>query len=232
MMDRRQFFVSLSGLLLGIPLLSATEADVYVVRKGDTLSKIARRYDTTVQEIRQLNGIKGDLIQVGQRLRIPPAAAVLAPVRAVNRTIRLDLKKWKYIVAHHSATAVGSARSFDRSNRQHGMKNGLAYHFVIGNGRGSPDGLIEVGSRWRQQLHGGHVSKWEFNNHGIGICLVGNFENTRPTAKQMDSLHKLITFLGGNLLNNRYQFYVHREINPTLCPGKLFPTARMHEIYG
>ncbi|MBO7317487.1 MAG: LysM peptidoglycan-binding domain-containing protein [Bacteroidales bacterium] len=41
------------------------------VRKGETLSTIARKYGTTVQKLKKANNIQGDNIQVGQRLSIP-----------------------------------------------------------------------------------------------------------------------------------------------------------------
>lgn len=40
------------------------------VRQGDTLSQIAARNGTTVKKLRQLNGIKGNLINVGQKIRV------------------------------------------------------------------------------------------------------------------------------------------------------------------
>lgn len=40
------------------------------IRQGDTLSEIARRHGTTVKKLRQLNGIKGNLINVGKKIRV------------------------------------------------------------------------------------------------------------------------------------------------------------------
>ena len=40
------------------------------VKSGDTLSDIARRNGTTVKKLRQMNGIKGDMIRPGQKLRV------------------------------------------------------------------------------------------------------------------------------------------------------------------
>lgn len=40
------------------------------IRKGDTLSDIARRNGTTVQKLRKLNGIKGSLINQGKKIRV------------------------------------------------------------------------------------------------------------------------------------------------------------------
>jgi membrane-bound lytic murein transglycosylase D len=45
-------------------------AKVHVVRRGESLSVIARRYGTTVSALRALNGMTGDGIRAGQRLRV------------------------------------------------------------------------------------------------------------------------------------------------------------------
>ncbi|MBE3598130.1 MAG: cell wall hydrolase [Limnochordaceae bacterium] len=48
---------------------------IYVIQKGDTLFSIARRFDTTVDVIRTLNGLDDpDRIAVGQPLVVPDAA--------------------------------------------------------------------------------------------------------------------------------------------------------------
>jgi FOG: LysM repeat len=49
------------------PGLSPT---IYVVRKGDTLSKIASRYGVSVSAIKKYNGV-GDMIHIGQKIKIP-----------------------------------------------------------------------------------------------------------------------------------------------------------------
>ncbi len=45
------------------------------VVRGDTLSELSLRYRVSVQDLRRLNAIKGDLIRIGQVLRVPPAGA-------------------------------------------------------------------------------------------------------------------------------------------------------------
>lgn len=105
-------------------------------------------------------------------------------------------RPWRWVVVHHSATDSGSAEEFDRSHRQRGWDE-LGYDFVITNGRGGPDGQVQVGSRWLKQKHGAHCKTPDnrYNDYGIGICLVGNFENSRPTAAQIASLCALTDFL-------------------------------------
>jgi len=43
----------------------------YVIKRGDTLSGIAVKHRTTVADIRRLNGIKNNSIQVGQKIKLP-----------------------------------------------------------------------------------------------------------------------------------------------------------------
>lgn len=43
---------------------------IYVVRPGDSLSKIARQNGTTPKALKTVNGLKNDVIRVGQKLRI------------------------------------------------------------------------------------------------------------------------------------------------------------------
>lgn len=43
----------------------------HVIRRGDTLSGIAGRYNTSMQRIRSVNGLRSDTVRLGQTLRIP-----------------------------------------------------------------------------------------------------------------------------------------------------------------
>lgn len=136
------------------------------------------------------------------------------------------IRPWRTIVLHHSGTDWGNAERFDRYhlNVKH-MENGLAYHFVIGNGSDSGDGKIEVGRRWVDQLQGGHCDRDEINELGIGICLVGDFTKTSPTPAQLDSLIKLLRELQADFDIPTDRIFGHTEINrkPTVCPGPRFP---------
>jgi LysM repeat protein len=65
------------------PVATAADANVYVVKSGDTLSRIATSHKTTVKELKSLNGLTTDRINVGQKLKLPlPAAPAPAPVTA------------------------------------------------------------------------------------------------------------------------------------------------------
>ncbi|HOK79553.1 MAG TPA: LysM peptidoglycan-binding domain-containing protein [bacterium] len=49
----------------------SAEKAYYVVKKGDTLSSIAKKYSTTKQKIKEANKMKTDSVKIGQKLLIP-----------------------------------------------------------------------------------------------------------------------------------------------------------------
>lgn len=216
---------------------TASIGNSYTVKRGDTLSSIARAQGITVSDLKRANDLSGDLIRVGQKLLVPGAKAaedLLAHVRATNTRIDVRASNWKRIVVHHSAIKYGNAEIYHRAHRKRGMKNGLAYHFVIGNGIDSGDGEIEVGPRWTQQLLGGHVKSHQINLSAIGICLVGNFQATHPTRRQLTAFTQLMDWLRNEVVPEAKQFAGHRDLRgeQTICPGKNFPLAAMHARYG
>lgn len=140
-------------------------------------------------------------------------------------------RRWQFIVVHNSGTRQGNAAAFDYYHRHvRRMQNGLAYHFVIGNGTSTGNGQIEVGDRWRRQINGGHVHSDYLNNIALGICLVGDFNRDQPTRAQLDCAEELIRYLRqrcGKIDNHYAVVKPHREVNPprwaTDCPGDVFP---------
>jgi LysM repeat protein len=63
---------------------AAPAATIHVVKPGETLTRIAARYGTTVKELRQYNNLKTDRILVDQKLKIPPAPAKAAAPTGTN----------------------------------------------------------------------------------------------------------------------------------------------------
>jgi hypothetical protein len=153
------------------------------------------------------------------------------PVIEAIRRAPVKRGRWQYIVVHNSGTRQGNAKIFDYYHRHtRGMPNGLAYHFVIGNGTSSGNGEIEIGDRWRRQVNGGHVHSDYLNNIAIGICLVGDFNREQPTRQQLESLDELIRYLRDRVGRHEGKVCIvksHRAINPpqwpTDCPGDRFP---------
>jgi len=145
-------------------------------------------------------------------------------------------RKWSAVVIHHSGTKNGNAAIFDRWHKQGNHWDGVGYDFVIGNGTNSADGQVEVTYRWRDQQTGAHCkvagSNWA-NEKAVGICLVGNFNQTLPTSRQMQSLLKLVRFLQKRYGIPKGRIYGHNTTpgaKATDCPGKRFPMAKLKTL--
>lgn len=137
-------------------------------------------------------------------------------------------RDWQSIVIHHTASETGSVESIHETHTRRKDKAGnpwlgIGYHFVIGNGRGMNDGEIEPTFRWREQMHGAHAGNDEHNQHGIGIVLVGNFENHPPSEAQMAAVKRLVATLKASYGISSSDVIGHGDIKATACPGKYFP---------
>ena len=221
------------GKKLKIPSSTIREVE-YTVKKGESLGLIAKRFGVSPNDLALINKIsRPDLIRVGQKLTIPlkgnrrPVAPKLLDSATLSRldSIRPSSGKWKRIIIHHSATPIDDAVNMHKVHLARGMKNGLAYHFVISNGsRKARDGEIYISNRWKGQLDGGHVKKHSANQTSIGICLIGNFEIRPPTSKQLSALEGLCEYLIKKCKLRATDVTTHTIFHPkhTVCPGKHF----------
>jgi hypothetical protein len=167
----------------------------------------------------------------------PPVAAPVSPEEQVGwapPAMVEDLFRWEGIIIHHSAVPdQGSAADLDRFHKGRGF-DGLGYDFVICNGRGAPDGRIDVGWRWTQQREGAHCrvepgdnNYW--NEHTIGIVLVGDFEVSQPTPAQYESLARLVRFLQDRYHIPADRIMRHCDIKDTKCPGRFFSMQELQK---
>ena len=103
---------------------------------------------------------------------------------------------------------------------------------MVGNGTLSGDGVVEPGYRWHRQAVGAHArapvgdprrSSNFWNEHSIGICLVGDFRKGPPSQRQMAALTRLIRALQAKYGIPDERVQPHRNVTRTLCPGPQFP---------
>ena len=90
---------------------------------------------------------------------------------------------------------------------------GIGYHFVV-----RKDGTIERG-RPRDTM-GAHAQG--SNYRSIGINIVGDFENFKPTQEQIESTAQLVAELSSiyGLTPTAETVVGHRDLMSTDCPGK------------
>jgi hypothetical protein len=133
--------------------------------------------------------------------------------------------RWQCIVIHHSANDRSTPQSMtDWHVRGRGW-DALGYHFVIGNGVGYGDGRVFVGDRWPRQMHGAHCKTPgnHYNEHGIGICLIGDLDDHPPSPRQMQALARLLSFLCQKTGIPPGKIYTHGGVTrKTACPGRRF----------
>lgn len=110
---------------------------IYEVMSGDTLWIISQLFGTTIANLRQLNGITGDMIYVGQKMIIKDAAASknsFAAYTTAGATIRtapgFDAGILGYLGASAPVTVTGKVDGWYRVDTSKG--SGYIYYTVIG----------------------------------------------------------------------------------------------------
>ncbi|MEZ5326733.1 MAG: peptidoglycan recognition family protein [Verrucomicrobiales bacterium] len=135
-----------------------------------------------------------------------------------------ERRRWDGIVLHQSSTRGGNGAMLALYHDQVlGLGDGLAYHFVIGNGIYSSAGLIEVGERWSIQAPAGSPASDSPDPRSISICLIGDFSDEPPKPEQLDALDELIHYLRAKLGNIELRSHHRSNDGMTSCPGRYFP---------
>ena len=82
------------GIQQNIPLPKPEPGIIeYTVVSGDTLWSLARRFGTTVDAIKRQNGLTGDLLQIGQKLKIPTSQNAVSSYTIVSGDTLWSLAK-------------------------------------------------------------------------------------------------------------------------------------------
>ncbi|HVF20626.1 MAG TPA: LysM peptidoglycan-binding domain-containing protein, partial [Mycobacteriales bacterium] len=78
------------AVALALGLTASASAGVIRVRRGDTLSELARKHGTTVAALRELNRLGGNnLIVEGRTLRVSRVPVVARPARPPSRWVEV-----------------------------------------------------------------------------------------------------------------------------------------------
>lgn len=84
-----------SGVLLAaLAWPAAASGAAHVVKPGDSLWSISTQYGTTVERLKQMNGLKSDMLLDGQTLQVP------APSHLNEVTVQAGDTMWKIAVRH------------------------------------------------------------------------------------------------------------------------------------
>jgi hypothetical protein len=136
------------------------------------------------------------------------------------------------IVIHHSLTPDGEALSWQAIRRYHIGIHGwgdIGYHYGIE----MVNGRYEILTGRMPDSRGAHTLG--HNHDSIGICLVGNFDETEVPSDQWDLAVRFVQALvTAHTIAPKY-IYGHRELDKNrACPGKYFDMEKFRKdvIYG
>jgi LysM repeat protein len=68
---KKQMVSIAAAAMLSSAFAAQASADTHVVKKGDTLYHLAIKYNTSVKEIMNLNGLHSDFLSINQKLQVP-----------------------------------------------------------------------------------------------------------------------------------------------------------------
>jgi hypothetical protein len=172
-------------------------------------------------------------LQGTQALLLAPAKPGLSIVRrpewrampaVTTRMTRLK-GAWSRITLHHSAESHSNGRAgtleeskevvrliqkFHMDDPEHRWGD-IGYHFLID----SAGRIFEGRELGWQGAHAGGVN----NNQNLGVCLLGDFREARPTDAALKSLGLLLDDLMSEYRIPKSRVYPHKQFATTECPG-------------
>jgi N-acetylmuramoyl-L-alanine amidase len=133
---------------------------------------------------------------------------------------------WRRITVHHSAEpnpppldgSVSESAAAVRSIQKAHMEGkdthygDIGYHFLI-----DPFGRVFQG---REMMWRGAHAHGDNNIQNIGVCLIGNFEEERPTKAALDALRRMLDQLRKQYNIPRSAVVGHSDLWNTECPGR------------
>ncbi|MGC8624215.1 MAG: hypothetical protein ACP5I8_03560 [Phycisphaerae bacterium] len=133
----------------------------------------------------------------------------------IRPAVGLQNGRWNYIIVYQSGKLSGNAAAISEGKDIGGlikplnagnMTQGAEFHFVVdntNNGIGNPDGYVQQGLAWREQLSTAPYFSWPYliphhqiaYANAVGVCLVGDINRTNYSSSQVHSLLALVRTL-------------------------------------
>ena len=145
----------------------------YTVKSGDTLSKLAVDYNTTISAIKKANSLTSDNLRIGQKLQIPQSVWTIVIRRSDNRLVLYTNNNLFKIYKIYPGSAIGDAcvgtfKIFSKQKDPVWRVDGQTYQ------PGSPGNII--GPRW-MSLKGTGA-----NANAAGTAIHGTNRSGEPDS--------------------------------------------------
>ncbi len=218
----------------------------YTVKRGDTLSSISRRSGLSVATIININDLESNIIYPGTVLVLPgvgfmgkdplhipddndvAALGQYHDYRIVRRrywtkqSVRSNHRAMgsvNRITIHHTGEhgdiaklpdldVVKRIENYHRNERKWAA---IGYHYLVGR-----DGKIYEGRPAKYQ--GAHTRSNNRNN--LGISMIGDFNKRKPGGVQLAALESILNDMRSKYGVSRRKVFGHRDLSPSVCPGK------------
>ena len=169
------------------------------VQRGDTLSRIARIYKSSVKQIQRLNNLNSrSLIRIGQKLKVPPSKGYV-PSKKRRRSTSSSYKTYK---VRKGDTLSGIAQKFKVSQRTLRRLNKLSTRSVL-----------KIGQRLRVSKASKKVKRslaktsksnryqYHFVKQGESLYVIAKkYSTTVSRLKKLNSLSRNIIKVGQSLI--------------------------------
>ena len=219
----------------------------HIVQAGDTLSALSRRSGISVNSIIQVNNLQSHIIKPGQvivlpgisNLQVDPLQRQLIDEPEIDSFLRGDYRivrrsSWtkqsvrknnrpmgsvNRITIHHTGEhgniaklpdleVVKRIENYHRNERRWAA---IGYHYLVGR-----DGKVYEGRP--AHFQGAHTRGNNRNN--LGISMIGDFNKHEAGQRQLAALASLIDDMRGKYGVKRSRVFGHRDLSPSICPGK------------
>ncbi|MCC7204328.1 MAG: N-acetylmuramoyl-L-alanine amidase [Phycisphaeraceae bacterium] len=155
------------------------------------------------------SGLGLPVLSRSQWTRTGPIMNRLNAMDGVNR-ITVHHEGWTPVWFTSQGETANRIESIRRAHVGKGWAD-VGYHYII-----DRSGRIWQGRDVRYQ--GAHVQ--ENNENNVGVMLLGNFEQQKPSSAQMVTVVDVLRALMRQYKVPIKRVYTHRELKPTICPGK------------
>ncbi|PZX05928.1 peptidoglycan endopeptidase LytE [Psychrobacillus insolitus] len=172
---------------------STTSAtSTYKVKSGDSLSRIASNYGTTVATLQQLNGISGHLIYVGQTLKVTGTASTNTEATTKSETSPTDSYT---VVSGDSLSRIASKKGTTVSKLQ--QLNGISGHLIyVGQtlkvtGNTTAPTKVESSPTGSYKIVGGDTLSGIAYRHGITVTQLQTWNGLTSSIIRVGQVLKI-----------------------------------------